>query len=111
MSTVIFAVAAGLFCMKVSWNLLVPYLLAVRSYTGKSESAGISLVPMLEIALLLVAVGASALMDRAWPLDPGGVALLGATAIVASYGHLLLAGMISGWLARVFRRRGPSGRN
>lgn len=101
--TVLFAVVALLFSAKILWNLTVPYALAAKAYRG-SWTGGISLMPMVEIALLLVALVLSFVRRRPWPWSVEGVALLGAVMVVGSYVHLVVAGGLAGWIAQRLRR-------
>jgi len=109
-TTVAFIAVAGLFLMKILWNLTVPYALAARAFgTKQSRASGISLIPGVEAVLLTVAVLLSLVRGAAWPWNPGGVALIGMAMIIGSYVHLVVAGAIAGWAAR--RLRGRMGRS
>jgi hypothetical protein len=99
------SVVSVLFLLKIFWNLTVPYVLAARSFDTDDERAGgISLMPIVELVLLgiiilLACIGGG--LFRTWGI--GTTALIGATIVVASYGHLVVAGVIAGWLAKKLR--------
>lgn len=98
-------VVTGLFLVlvacKVLWNLGVPYALAA---SGRAEGRGISLMPAVEwVALGLAAASAGVSEGARWIDDATIVGIGGGAAIVASYLHLVIAGMVVGW--RRARRR------
>jgi hypothetical protein len=68
-----FIVVVALFCLKILWNLAVPYVLAglpIREDTGRTQR--ISLMPYLELVLLVVAIIVSwTIGDSSWPWTPG----------------------------------------
>lgn len=110
MSTVGFVLVAVLFCLKLLWNIAIPYALAARAFKSKPGQAnGISLIPFVEIVLLLAAVVLSAFRSLAWPWSSAGVAFIGMAMIVASYVHMVVAGSLAGWIARWLRNRHVSG--
>ena len=110
MITVMFVVVAVLFSIKITWNLAVPYALAARALRGdRSQSKGISLMPFVEIVLLLAALVLSLIRCSAWPWSAGGVIFIGMSMVIGSYVHLVVAGGIAGWIARRLRDHG-SGR-
>jgi hypothetical protein len=90
---------AALFCLKVLWNLSVPYVLVMRGQSG-----GISLMPAIEIILLLMTVAIAAYTDS--PLLGGAlrIGLGGGALVVASYANLWVGGPIAGWFS-AWRRR------
>jgi len=106
MITMAFGLAAGLFCMKILWNLVVPYALAVRAYKERDvPSKGVSLMPMVDVVLLAACVALAFITRATWPWSPGGVLILGGGALIGSYLHLILVGGIAGWAAHALRRR------
>jgi hypothetical protein len=97
-----FFIAAGLFCLKILWNVSLPYALA-RRLTRTGTDQGVSLMPGLEIALLAAAVVFTALAGPGRPLSAGGAAVIGVATMLASYGHLIVVG-------RLLARRRSRGR-
>lgn len=104
MSKVAFTLVAGLCGVKVLWNLMVPYVLAVRAYRSGSLK-GISLMPMVELVLLAASVGLAVPMGAAWPWSPLAILAIGGTIVLGSYIHLVIVGAGAAWLAQVLRRR------
>lgn len=106
MTQFVFLLAVGMFGLKLLWNILVPYALAIRAYRARDEqTSGISLMPGIEILLWIVAVALAFALNRAWPWSPLGVATLGGAAMVVSHVHLVVGGGIANWAVRVLRRR------
>ena len=97
---IIFYISAGLFLAKLLWNQGVPYDLAWRSWkSGGKSLGGISLMPLVEVCLLLMAIGTSALYGgKIWLPTPKQVAIWGAVAIMISYLHMAIAGFLMGWI-------------
>ena len=100
MITIVLYGLIGLFALKILWNLTVPYDLAWKAWRSKGQKIrGISLMPYMEIGLLLLAIGAAALSDgQGWLRNPKNLAVWGGLAVAASYIHLVLAGMVAGWI-------------
>jgi hypothetical protein len=94
-----------IFSLKILWNLIVPHELAWRGYkSDKNKSSGLSLMPYLEIGLLLLVVLISAIAGKSDKLfNPKGLAVWGCVAIVVSYVHLVIAGMIVGWIVSILK--------
>lgn len=105
MIDVVFFVVTGLFFAKILWNLGVPYALAAQAFRANREDneRGISLMPIVDVALLVLLLILSFLRDAPRPWNPGGVALFGTILFVGSYIHLLVVGGAAGWLVRKFR--------
>ena len=95
-----------LFVLKVLWNLTLPYVLAWRRYRGPGRAnSGISLIPYLEIVLLIIATCVAALSHGpGWLHRPGRVAIWGGAVILLSYVHLAVAGVAAGWLVSALQR-------
>lgn len=115
MSTVGFVIVGVLFGLKILWNIAVPYAVAVRAFKSKpGQAKSISLMPFVEMVLLLAAVVLSVFRSLAWPWNSLGVTLIGMGMVVASYVHMVVAGSVAGWIARWLRNRhvpGPPGCN
>jgi hypothetical protein len=106
MTRVVFFVLAGLFCLKILWNLTVPYMIARRSFRSEgSKPKGVTLMPIVEVVLLGASVALAVPMRADWPLSPRGVLSWGALILVGSYIHLFVVGSIAGWIAQVLRKR------
>ena len=104
--TIILYILVGLFGLKILWNLAIPYELALRKTNkGGRKISGISIVPLVEIGLLLLAAGAAALSAKqGWLQSPKNIVIWGLLAIGASYVHLVIAGMVMGWIVSHKRR-------
>jgi hypothetical protein len=92
--------------LKIFWNFGTPYILAYRSLRMIGvQSRGISLAPFVEIFLWGIALLLSAFSDgTTWLNRPQNIAIWGIVVIVISYVHLVIAGMLSGWvISRVTR--------
>jgi Kef-type K+ transport system membrane component KefB len=91
----------GLFCVKIVWNLGVPYVLLRRPIDDKTgRSRGVSMATAIEFFFLIVAIGVSACTTGdGWLHQPLKVASYGMAAIIASYLHLVIVGIVGGWLA------------
>jgi hypothetical protein len=98
-----------LFCLKIGWNLLIPYELAWRTLKANAYlNKGISIAPWFEFILLALAV--------AWAFIAGGapsfqspkrIAMWGVAMIIASYVHFFVGGALAGWIVSlIMRRRG-----
>jgi len=62
-------------------------------------------MPYLEIGLLLFAVLISAIAGKSDDFfNPKNLAIWGCVAIVASYVHLVIAGIIVGWIVSILKR-------
>jgi len=99
----LFTVTAALFGAKVIWNLMVPYVLAIRR-ARYDRKAGISVSPAIEWVLLAVTVGLSWAGSFSRPLNPLAVSAFGAAACLASYLHFVVAGWLVGWIASKWGR-------
>ena len=104
----------GLFALKIIWNLTVPYRLLgrLKKYEKGQEREGISLSPGIEIFLLLLAIFLSWLSNGNEFINrPFRVLALAGGALLASYVHFFVVGMIGGWLvANFFKKRGGQSR-
>jgi hypothetical protein len=99
----------GLFCLKIVWNLLTPYVLAMRTLrTDAKRTKGISLAPGVEIALFVLALAISCVVDGSPFQKPKSIALWGIAMIVASYAHFVVGGAVAGWIVSLLKRRGRS---
>jgi hypothetical protein len=97
--TALLWVFVGLLCLKLLWNVVVPFELASRPV-----GSGVSLMPYLEVALWFMAVAASVLASgTSWLHRPANVAVWGLVAIVGSYVALFVIGFLLGaarWMLR-----------
>lgn len=100
----------GILALKVIWNFGVPYALIWKPIDPKTgKRGGISLSLEIEFFLLILAVGLSwfskgdSLVNR-----PLTVLFYGGGAILVSYLHFFVGGMICSWLVNRKRRSPPS---
>ena len=107
MITGIMFVVAILFGLKIAWNIFTPIALAWGAFKNReSKTGGVSLMPFVEIVLLLVLILLSALSHgSAWFHRPPQVALWGVVAIVGSYVLLVTLGFCFGWLVVQIKKR------
>jgi hypothetical protein len=107
MMTLLMFIFVALFCLKIVWNLGTPYVLACRRLKADASStAGISMATVVEIVLLLLAVTTAALANgTTWFHSPKHLAIWGTIAIVASYAHLVIGGVLAGWVVSLIKRR------
>lgn len=98
-------VLAGVFFLKVAWNLTVPFVLARR----KDERAGISLMPV-EIGVWVLWLLLAFFSDGdGWWQTPKMVAVWGGVAILGSYAGMMALGAVLGALAAArAKRKGQS---
>ena len=98
--TIVIYILIGLLTLKILWNLTIPYDLAWRTWRARGQKVGgISLMPYLEVGLLVLAIGAAALYNGPSCFQsPKRVAIWGGSAIVASYVHMVVVGMTAGWI-------------
>ena len=96
----------GLFGLKILWNLTIPYDLAWRGLRSAGQkTSSITFMTFVEVCLLLLAIGAAALSDgQNWFQSPKNIAIWGGLAIVASYVHLVVVGMIAGWIVSLLKK-------
>ena len=78
---------AVLFGLKIAWNIFTPVVLTRRALSAATnETSGISMAPLVEIALLLILLIFSAISSgEAWFNHPAKILLWGIVAIVGSY--------------------------
>ena len=102
MMSVVLCVVAGLFFLKLAWNVLIPLDLARRARASKSgKPVGTSLMSYLEIALwLLWLLLAFFSVGSGWLHSPKMVAILGGCAILASYLGFAIVGLVLGWASK-----------
>lgn len=98
-----FFIFACLFAVKIIDNLTVPYRLATRPTGPGGEPSGISLMPMVEVALFVIMEVLSLLGFS--PYAPKVVAIIAIAAIVGSYAHLVVVGAVAGWVASFWHDR------
>jgi hypothetical protein len=98
---------AAIFCLKIVWNLGVPYeLLRRRLKADTGAVQGISLAPALETAVLILIVVLSAVSTGdSWIETTSNVVTWGLILVAGSYLHLLLASFLVGWILSVLRRQ------
>ena len=102
MMSVVLCIVAGLFFLKLAWNVLIPIDLARRARGSQSDKpAGTSLMPYVEIALWLVWL-LLAFFSRGsgWLHSPKMVAILGGSAILAFYLGFASVGLVLGWASK-----------
>jgi hypothetical protein len=105
MMTVIEVIVGGLFGLKIVWNVLTPFALALRALKTSGKAKGISMVPFVEIGLLLLLFLLSAITNGTGLLhEPKMAALWGACAVVGSYVLFAVLGMIFGWLVSMLKQ-------
>lgn len=104
-------VCSTLLGLKILWNLSVPYDLHWRAVgrSSRPASAGISMMPLVDVVLLAAAVGSAVIGGDDERCRPLAVGVLGMLAVAGSYLHLLLASMLLGWLRRARRPGGTDG--
>ena len=90
----------ALLCLKVLWNLSVPYELHRRALGTApiSPKAGISMMPGVEVVLLAAVVASAAIDGDDGRYRPWVLGVFGALAVAGSYLHLLLASILLGWI-------------
>lgn len=103
MSNLPFLVLGALFAAKILENLAVPYILATRPTGPGGKPRGVALMPGIELALFAAMLGLPFFGLSPWPLR--SVALIGAAVIVASYVHLVVAGIVAGWIGSIVSKR------
>ena len=102
-------IVLGILALKVIWNFGVPYALLQKPIDPKTgKRSGISLSLEVEIFLLILAVGLSWLSKGDSLINhPLAVLGFGGGAILVSYLHFFIGGMIANWLDTK-KRRSPS---
>ncbi len=106
MISIIFWLLTLPFMIKVIWNFGVPYDLVIRAYKREFEgqrSSGISLMPSLEVLLLIPIVAFCVIFSA--PLTVEQVAIGGLILIVVSYVHLFIVAMALGWLVYLIKQK------
>lgn len=102
--SILMRIAIGLLLLKILWNGLVPYHLIRMEREGKPE-AGVSVFPLIEIALLLCVIVLAALAKEG-DLTPGRLGLCGVATILLSYLHIFAVGFGRGlWRRHLARRK------
>lgn len=109
MMAVIFKVLFVILLVKLLWNIFTPCVVAYRFFVRKARGGGgssaISLVPMVEVGLLVVMVGVAKLFPfAALGLSATEVAIFGAIAVVFSYALMALIGVIVRGIAASSRK-------
>ncbi len=101
MIATIFVITAGLFFLKIVWNILIPFDLAWRFFAAESdEPVGTSLMPYVEIGLWLFSM-VFALFDNGsgWVPNWKKIAVWGGGAILLSYMIFAALCLALGWFA------------
>jgi hypothetical protein len=94
-----------LFFLKIGWNLIMPYALAYRSLKADGQARGVSLLPVLEVILWLVALGLSIGVDSNNPIHSTKmIGVGGLVVIVGCLVHFVVAGAVSGWVVSRLKR-------
>lgn len=99
----------GLFALKLIWNLTVPFVLLGRLRANPDgPRSGISMASGVEVLLLLVAVGLSAIsVGEYWVNRPLLIAGWGSAAILFTYVAFYIVGAIGGWFVTRKLPRSP----
>lgn len=99
MNILIWAVL-GVLALKVIWNFAVPYALLWKKLDPKTgNSGGMSLSLEVEFLLLILTVGLSWFSKGNSPVNSPLIVLgFGASAILISYLHFFVGGMVANWL-------------
>ncbi|NJM37062.1 MAG: hypothetical protein HC845_03840 [Akkermansiaceae bacterium] len=95
----------GLLSLKVIWNFGVPYILLnrLRLHSEGKTKHGNSLSLEIEIVLLFVALCLSWFSNgNTWINRPLSIFAFGGGAILVSYIHFFVVGIIGGWLVTRF---------
>jgi hypothetical protein len=103
MTTALLVLVVTLFCLKIGWNLGLPYALAFSP-----PSRGISLMPGIEGGLFVLAWALSCSPGGTFLHDPTRVGLWGIGMILGSYAHLSVGGAVVAlvrWSAKRCRSR------
>lgn len=109
MMTALLSIVAGLFFLKILWNILTPFVLARRSLISTSgKPASISMAPFVEVGLWLLLIFLAFLSDGSdWLHSPRKVAIWGMATIIGSYVVFASVGFVAGWfVAHVKKRQG-----
>ena len=87
-----------LFLLKIAVNVATPYVLLGRLYkTKKEQTDGVSLMPAVEIALLVALLLVGAFVDDdGFFYEAGSAAVFGVACVVLSYVHLVVVGLLGG---------------
>jgi hypothetical protein len=86
-----FIIVAVLFGLKLAWNVSLPF--------GLAPGRGASLMPLVELVLLVAAIVLAAFEPRViW--RPATVALVGFAMAVSSYLLMVVTGGIASWLEK-----------
>lgn len=105
--TIFFWFFAGLFGLKILWNILTPFSLARGLLKDcAKKTGGVTLMPFVEIALLIILIVFSAFSgNSAWFYRPLQVAFWGGVIIVGSYILFIVLGISLGWLVSQIKKR------
>lgn len=97
----------GLLGLKILWNLTLPYRMALMLLrSNEQRTSRITFMTFVEIILLLCAIATAWIFNGGdGNLSPQKIALWGIVAIVGSYIHLIIAGMIAGWIVSRIKQR------
>lgn len=99
----------GLFFLKIVWNMTVPYRLLGRLWKFETgdERKGISLSSGVEFLLFILAILLSWLSSGKEIInDPFRVLILAGGALLVSYFHFFVVGMVGGTLIAKLKARG-----
>lgn len=102
----ILVVVLTLYGLKIAWNLALPYILAWQTLRAEPKNAhSVSLMPDLEIGLLLLAVFLCGVGPESTRLcSPWHLAIAGSALIASSYLHLRVVGAALGWMVSRARK-------
>lgn len=76
---IVFSVMLGI---KIVWNITVPYTLLYRARTGNGASSSISLIPIVDVTLLILITIAGLVAARFW------LPIVSLCSVTLSYVHL-----------------------
>jgi hypothetical protein len=102
LSSIVLWISIVLFLLKTLWNLCVPYAIIREALQRPRERHGWSMFVLFDIALLVLAVAASALGGQLAVLSPWQIGLYGLGTIIASYVHLAIVLLLLGSLLGLF---------
>jgi hypothetical protein len=98
--TIVVWLLLAVVALKLIWNLGVPFVLLKRLRANPNgPTSRISMSSGVEVVLLLIAAGASALSEGpSWVNRPLVVLGWGFASVVLTYLHLVVVGSLGGWL-------------
>lgn len=100
--SIILYFVVALFLAKIAWNMIMPFVLGRRLYlTNDERTGGISMAPLVEVLLLVLAFVLSFFAKgTTWLHSPTHVGVGGLAVIVFSYCFFFSAGIFVGWIVQ-----------